>query len=156
MSCQMLPLALIALVNIAFASFYYPDPRTSVLEHLLVDTDAAYRSGFKDAITPCSNYVSAGGDQTTGRTTAAQWMRVAFHDVGRTKLDTLYHVNSQSQFVTAHTDEGTGGVDASISFETLREENSGNAFNDSFGYWRTFQNAKTSSEQRSQLFKSLR
>ena len=91
-SCQMLLLGLSTLVNFALAAFYYPDPRTSTLEHLLVDTDAAYRSGFKDAITPCSNYVSAGGDQTTGRTTAAQWMRVAFHDVGRVVLDLVHQL----------------------------------------------------------------
>ena len=63
----------------AAAAFHYPDSRTSALEHLLVDTDGNWRSGFKDAISPCANYVS--GPQTLGRTTAAQWMRVAFHDV---------------------------------------------------------------------------
>lgn len=137
-------LALGVLVKFTLAALYYPDSRTSALEHLLVDTDGAYRSGFKDAITPCSNYVS--GSQLTGRTTAAQWMRVAFHDVSRIVSSPIHPVNSLPQFVTAHVDEGTGGVDASISFETLRAENSGNAFNDSFGYWRNFQNAVTSSE----------
>jgi hypothetical protein len=54
-----------------------------------------------------------------GRTTAAQWIRVAFHD-----------------FVTADAAAGTGGLDASIGFETLRAENSGTAFNDSFSFFR--------------------
>ncbi|KAK9419588.1 putative Heme peroxidase [Seiridium unicorne] len=34
----------------------------------------------------------------------------------------------------------TGGVDASIGFETFREENKGSAFNDSFTFWRPFVN----------------
>ena len=64
-----------------------------------------------------------------GRTTAAQWLRVAFHD-----------------FVTANVVAGTGGIDASIGFETLREENSGTAFNESFSFFRPFVNPLISSE----------
>ena len=63
-----------------------------------------------------------------GRTTAAQWIRVAFHD-----------------FVTADVASGTGGLDASIGFETLREENSGSAFNDSFAFFRPYVNPVISS-----------
>jgi hypothetical protein len=100
----------------AHAAFFYPDALTSSLEHILVDTHGAYSSGFADAITPCSNYVS--GAQTLGRDTALQWLRVAFHD-----------------FVTANVSAGTGGIDASIGFETLRAEDSGSAFNDSFAFF---------------------
>jgi hypothetical protein len=107
------------------AAFFYPDPQSSFLEHILVDTHGAYWSGFAFAITPCSNYVS--GAQTIGRETAAQWLRVAFHD-----------------FVTAHVDEGAGGMDASIGFETLREEDSGTAFNDSLTFFRPFVSSKVS------------
>ncbi|KAF2184850.1 heme peroxidase, partial [Zopfia rhizophila CBS 207.26] len=107
------------------SAFHYPDALTSRLEHLLVDTDGAFRSGFKDAITPCSNYVS--GSQNFGRQTSAQWLRVAFHD-----------------FVTAHVDEGTGGMDSSISMETLRAEDSGSAFNDTFAWFVPFIDARTS------------
>jgi hypothetical protein len=64
-----------------------------------------------------------------GRTTAAQWIRVAFHD-----------------FVTADVASGTGGLDASIGFETLREENSGSAFNDSFTFFRPYVNPVISSK----------
>jgi hypothetical protein len=63
-----------------------------------------------------------------GRTTAAQWIRVAFHD-----------------FVTSDVASGTGGLDASIGFETLREENSGSAFNDSFAFFRPYVNPVISS-----------
>lgn len=36
-------------------------------------------------------------------------------------------------FVTADVTAGTGGIDASIGFKTLREENSGRAMNDMLG-----------------------
>lgn len=107
------------------AAFFYPDAQTSLLEHILVDTHGAHKSGFADAITPCSNYVS--GSQLTGRETAAQWLRVAFHD-----------------FVTANVEAGTGGMDASIGFETLREEDSGTAFNDSLTFFRPYVNSRVS------------
>ena len=64
-----------------------------------------------------------------GRTTAAQWIRVAFHD-----------------FVTADVAAGTGGLDASIGFETLREDNSGTAFNNLFSFFRPYVNPVISSE----------
>ena len=110
------------------SAFHYPTALLSRLEHLLVDTDGAFRSGFKDAITPCSNYVS--GSQLFGRQTSSQWLRVAFHD-----------------FVTAHVDEGTGGIDASIGFETQRSEDSGSAFNDSFAFFAPYVDARTSSKR---------
>ncbi|PQE10601.1 WSC domain-containing protein [Rutstroemia sp. NJR-2017a WRK4] len=122
------PLVYLLLLTVAAltqAAFFYPDAVSSEIEHILVDTHGAYASGFADAITPCSNYVS--GAQTFGRETAAQWLRVAFHD-----------------FVTARVNEGTGGIDASIGFETLREEDSGSAFNDSFAFFRPYVNARVS------------
>ena len=112
----------------SYSALHYPTALLSRLEHLLVDTDGAFRSGFKNAITPCSNYVS--GSQLFGRQTSSQWLRVAFHD-----------------FVTAHVDEGTGGIDASIGFETLRSEDSGSAFNDSFAFFAPYVDARTSSKR---------
>lgn len=115
----------------SLAAFYYPSPQAAFLEHILVDNWGAYASNFSSAITPCSNYVTEVGDPAvnSGRTTAAQWMRVAFHD-----------------FVTADVGAGTGGVDASIGFETERGENSGSAFNDSFTFWAPFVNDAVSSK----------
>ncbi|KAI0114586.1 heme peroxidase [Hypoxylon sp. NC0597] len=106
--------------------FYYPSPAASALEHILVDNWGAYASNFSSAITPCDNYVTEVGLPAINsrRTTAAQWLRVAFHD-----------------FATADIAAGTGGLDASIGFETEREENSGTAFNDSFTFWQPFVNA---------------
>lgn len=114
----------------SLAAFYYPTPQAAFLEHILVDNWGAHASNFSSAITPCSNYVTEVGAPAvnSGRTTAAQWMRVAFHD-----------------FVTADVGAGTGGVDASIGFETERGENSGSAFNDSFTFWAPFVNDAVSS-----------
>ncbi|KAI1132648.1 heme peroxidase [Nemania abortiva] len=109
----------------AAAMFYYPSAQVSQLEHILVDNWDAYASNFSSAITPCTRYVTEIGDAAvnSGRTTSAQWLRVVFHD-----------------FVTADIAAGTGGVDASIGFETFRDENKGSAFNDSFTFWRPFVN----------------
>ncbi|KAH6660203.1 heme peroxidase [Truncatella angustata] len=118
-------LSILLLLDLGFAMFYYPTPQISLLEHILVDNWDSYASNFSSAITPCTNYVTMTGEPSlkSGRTTAAQWMRVAFHD-----------------FITGNTTAGTGGIDASIGFETFREENKGSAFNDSFTFWRPFVN----------------
>ncbi|ETS83125.1 hypothetical protein PFICI_05001 [Pestalotiopsis fici W106-1] len=120
--------SLLALSNVN-AMFYYPNAQVSLLEHILVDNWGAYASNFSTAITPCTNYVTEVGEPAvnSGRTTAAQWIRVAFHD-----------------FVTRNVTAGTGGIDASIGFETFREENKGSAFNDSFTFWRPFVNEHVS------------
>lgn len=122
----------LVIFHTSLAALYYPDPETAFLEHILVDNWGAYASNFSAAITPCSNYVTEVGEPAvnSGRTTAAQWMRVAFHD-----------------FVTANIEAGTGGIDASIGFETERGENSGSAFNDSFTFWAPFVNDAVSSKK---------
>jgi hypothetical protein len=121
----------ISMLRGADAAFYYPNIQDSLLEHILVDNWGAYASNFSSAITPCTNYVTQKGAPAlnSGRTTAAQWMRVLFHD-----------------FITANISAGTGGIDASIGFETARGENSGSAFNDSFTFWRPFVNNAVSSK----------
>ena len=120
----------ISFIAFGRASHHYPDPLTARLEHLLVDS-AGYNNGwFYRGVTPCSNYVSAAATNT-GRSTAGQWMRVAFHD-----------------FSTADVSAGTGGLDSSIVFEYTRAENSGQAFPDSFSYWQDFMNAEVSCELR--------
>ncbi|KAI0158623.1 heme peroxidase [Pestalotiopsis sp. NC0098] len=120
-----LRLCIFLLLKTTNAMFYYPSPQVSLLEHILVDNWAGWASNFSSAITPCTNYVTEVGEPAliSGRTSAAQWIRVAFHD-----------------FVTGNVTAGTGGVDASIGFETFREENKGSAFNDSFTFWRPFVN----------------
>ncbi|KAK0435078.1 heme peroxidase [Armillaria borealis] len=107
------------------SAYQWPNYVMDELEHLLVDTYGFNDGGFKRAITPCTNYV--GGNQTLGRQTSAQWLRAAFHD-----------------FTTANITAGTGGIDASIQFETDRPENSGAAMNDSMGFFSPFANAHVS------------
>ncbi|PBP17325.1 heme peroxidase [Diplocarpon rosae] len=100
----------------AFSSFVYADipgieRRESIaeLEHLLVDNGGFNAAPFFAAVSPCSNYVGfAEGRQNQGEQTSAQWVRFAFHD-----------------FVTADISAGTGGIDASLGFESEREENMG-------------------------------
>jgi hypothetical protein len=114
-------LALSFLLGLPFAlgDFYYPNPTHHTLSNHLISSIGQFSSGFILAITPCSNYVS--GSQLLGRQTSAQWIRVAFHD-----------------FVTANVSAGTGGIDASIGFETLRPEDSGSAMNDSIGFFSNY------------------
>ena len=108
-----------------------PDSRAltvNELEHLYFDNTGP--GGFLTGIEPCTNYVdSTTGlpNNTLGRQTSAQWLRVSFHD-----------------FVTADATAGTGGLDASIGFETLRAENVGTAFNDSLFFFSFFISAKVS------------
>jgi hypothetical protein len=55
--------------------------------------------------------------------------RVFFHDVS-----------------TADVQAGTGGLDASIGFETMRAENKGAAMNDTLGWYARFYNQNVGSE----------
>src|ERR1700728_4280317 len=80
---------------------------TDVLEDIMFLNSGYRESGFAVAVTPCD--FSAAGP---GRITAAEWIRTAFHDMAS---GDIY--------------DGTGGVDASIMFETDRSENIGAAFN---------------------------
>ncbi|KAI0571494.1 heme peroxidase protein [Pyrenophora tritici-repentis] len=124
-----LPLLLALSIFYTNAALYHPTIQISLLEHILVDNWGAYASNFSSAIAPCDRYVTQTGTAalTSGRTTAAQWIRVMFHD-----------------FITANVSAGTDGLDASIGFETAREENKGSAFNDSFTFWRPFVNGAVS------------
>ncbi|KAF8181865.1 heme peroxidase, partial [Mycena galopus ATCC 62051] len=126
MSMFSLRAVLILLAGVwSLASGTWSNPVIEELEHLLVDTNGFNDAGFQKGITPCTNYVS--GSLLLGRETAAQWVRVAFHD-----------------FVTANVKAGTGGIDASIGFETLRPENSVAAMNDSLASFAPFVNARVS------------
>ncbi|KAK7940734.1 uncharacterized protein PG986_013121 [Apiospora aurea] len=100
------------------AMFFYPSPQAALLEHLLIDHGGARAANFSAAVSPCTNYVTEVGEpsRNSGRTTAAQWLRVA--EAGAI----------------------TGGIDASIGFETARAENKGSAFDGSFTFWRPFVN----------------
>ena len=97
------------------------------LEHLYLDGAA---HNLQSLITPCSQYIDSStgnANPKLGRQTAAEWIRVAFHD-----------------FVTANIYTESGGLDASIGFETTRSENIGTAFNDALINFSYYFNAKVS------------
>ena len=91
------------------------------LEHLILDGSS---TNLKSMISPCSQYIdSTTGkpDAKLGRQTAAEWIRTTFHD-----------------FITGNRYTLQGGLDASIGFETARDENVGDAFKDAlinFSYY---------------------
>ncbi|KAF1957663.1 heme peroxidase [Byssothecium circinans] len=62
-----------------------------------------------------------------GRQNSAEWIRTAYHDMS-----------------TADVDAGTGGLDASIMFETGREENKGDAINNMFSHLSAFYTVRSS------------
>ncbi|KAK0118511.1 hypothetical protein ONS96_011608 [Cadophora gregata f. sp. sojae] len=62
-------------------------------------------------VTPCNLTLNGPPADISGAQTAAQWVRTVFHD-----------------FITADVAAGTGGLDASISFEADRDENLGLVF----------------------------
>jgi len=109
---------------------YTTDPTAATIreiEHLYLD---AANAGFFSAVTPCTNYVNpqgTGPNNNLGRQTAAEWVRTAFHD-----------------FVTANIYTESGGLDASIGFETTRDENVGVAFNDALTFFSYFINNRVS------------
>lgn len=102
---------------------WVPDKQSEIireLEHVYLDSGS---SNLIAAVSPCSTYTdpqTGAPSNNLGRQSAAEWIRTAFHD-----------------FITA-TIFQTGGIDASIGFETTRDENVGPAFADSltrFSYY---------------------
>jgi len=94
-----------------------------VLEDIMFLNSGYRKSGFADAVTPCG--FSAAGP---GRITAAEWIRTAFHDM----------ITGDVYF------GGSGGLDASIMFETDRPENIGAAFNSSLAFFANYYSTRAS------------
>ncbi|EFX04208.1 L-ascorbate oxidase [Grosmannia clavigera kw1407] len=86
----------------------WPTPSIDELEDIRFLMNGYNARGFSDFVSPCS--FSSGN---IGRITAAEWIRAAYHDMS-----------------TADVAAGTGGLDASIQYETDRSENIGTAMND--------------------------
>ena len=92
--------------------------QTEEIEHLLVDNFGFNSNAFISAVSPCLNYFGFASDpKNRGEQTSAQWVRFAFHD-----------------FVTANLGAGTGGLDASLGFESDRDENLGLFVNDTLEF----------------------
>lgn len=92
------------------------------MEDLLYLQDGFNRFGFIDGILSCGF-----GQNEPGRQNSAEWIRTAYHDMA-----------------TADVETGTGGLDASIMFETNRGENRGSAFNNTFGHLAAFHTTRSS------------
>ncbi|VDB90165.1 unnamed protein product [Peniophora sp. CBMAI 1063] len=103
------------------AEYVWPS-KYDYLEDLRYLQSGYIRNGFRDGVTPC-DFSSAGA----GRQTAAEWVRTAYHDMA-----------------THDVAAGTGGLDASIMFETERDENVGDAFNGTFGFTNNYYNIRAS------------
>ncbi|KAJ4355407.1 uncharacterized protein N0V89_003423 [Didymosphaeria variabile] len=113
-------LALAALTSVATADYVWPGPNDH-MEDLLYLQSGFNRFGFVDGILSC-----AFGQNVRGRQNSAEWIRTAYHDMS-----------------TADVDAGTGGLDASIMFETMRDENKGSAFNNTFGHLHSFHTTRS-------------
>ncbi|KAK8040857.1 hypothetical protein PG994_013864 [Apiospora phragmitis] len=108
----------IAGAQLASAAFVWPS-KYDYVEDLYSLQAGAIRHGFIDNVNPCSF-----SENVKGRQDAAAWVRTAYHDAA-----------------THDAAAGTGGLDASILFETDRPENPGTAFNDTFGFFSAHYNS---------------
>ncbi|KAF3006651.1 hypothetical protein E8E13_008173 [Curvularia kusanoi] len=122
MKVSTLAAAQVGLLNMlpAAAEYVWPS-KYDAMEDLLVLQSGYIRHGFFDGVEPCTRSPSP------ERQTAAEWIRTAFHDMA-----------------THDKASGTGGLDASIQFETNRAENAGDAFNGTFGFTNGYYSVRTS------------
>ncbi|KAH8899160.1 heme peroxidase [Thozetella sp. PMI_491] len=116
--------AILAALSSPAACYTWPDERIDKLEAVLYQQNGFRQNGLAFGVTPCNSMENM---QETGRDDAAEWFRTAYHDMA-----------------TADVVAGTGGIDASIAFETDREENVGKAFNESVGFFQAFQTTRSS------------
>jgi hypothetical protein len=119
---MMLFFAILAWVALCAAATSIWPASTDVLEDIMFLNSGYRESGFAGAVTPCD--FSAAGP---GRITAAEWIRTAFHDMA-----------------SGNVYAGTGGLDASIMFETDRSENIGAAFNSSLAFFANYYSTQAS------------
>ncbi|KAH8900717.1 heme peroxidase [Thozetella sp. PMI_491] len=104
----------------AAAAYTWPDPRIDAVETILYEHSSGQVRSIAVGVQGCG--LTPGDLPRTGRTNSAEWLRTAYHDMA-----------------TADVAAGTGGIDASISFETDRGENLGKAFAESFNFFAPFQ-----------------
>jgi hypothetical protein len=97
------------------SSYVWPDEKTDRMEGFLFDGDTFFKAFFPN----CTN--------DPGQNIAAEWLRTAYHDMA-----------------TADVVAGTGGLDASLCWEADRDENAGNAINNTFHAAAPFQTRQTS------------
>ncbi|KKY32757.1 putative wsc domain containing protein [Diaporthe ampelina] len=111
-------------VHTSVAALYHPTPRAAYLEHILVDNWGAHASNFSSAMTPCSKYVIEVGRPAlkSGRMTAAQWMRVAFHDFVTADVRGGFPDVVPESAVTPNNTDGGGGALVTTNNITTRSD----------------------------------
>ncbi|RKK12756.1 hypothetical protein BFJ66_g2609 [Fusarium oxysporum f. sp. cepae] len=109
-----------ALVQFSAASQLVWPSKWDEVEDLLYMQGGFNKRGFADALRTCEFGSNVPGTQNT-----AEWLRTAFHDA-----------------ITHDAKAGTGGLDASIYWESSRPENPGKAFNNTFGFFSGFHNPR--------------
>ncbi|KAI1253764.1 hypothetical protein MGN70_004158 [Eutypa lata] len=121
-----LPLLLLAGQGLTYT---WPDVKVDHLESLLYQQQQYHGSLVASDVKYCflSVFDLDKLRAISGRLAAAEWIRVAYHDMA-----------------TADVEAGTGGLDASISFETDRDENKGPAFNATMKQLYLFHSARSS------------
>ncbi|KAK7966705.1 WSC domain containing protein [Apiospora aurea] len=92
------------------------------LEEIMYQVLAFNNRGFGGTVMPCTSEAAG-----PGRQNAAEWLRTAFHDVAS---GNIYW--------------GTGGLDASLQFETMNAEDTGPGFNTSLSFYSTFYTSRSS------------
>lgn len=115
------------------ANYVWPNVEIDELERLLFEQESIFGQPGSDLASFVSDCSGLGdGTRGGGRNFGAEWLRTAYHDMA-----------------TADVNAGTGGLDASILFETDRPENPGKAFSETFG---VFSSSHTTRSSMSDLF----
>ncbi|KAJ7062951.1 heme peroxidase [Mycena amicta] len=104
---------------LGFAHAYIWPSRYDFLEDEYTVASGFGQSGIMAEITPCG--AAPFGGRLVGRQAAAEWLRVAYHDMATHDVNT-----------------GLGGLDASIGYETNRPQNIGSAMNTSLVFFAEF------------------
>lgn len=115
------------------ANYVWPNEEIDELERILFEQESIFGSSpasLASIVSDCSGF--GAGSPGGGRNFGAEWLRTAYHDMS-----------------TADVNAGTGGLDASIIFETDRPENPGKGFSETF---LSFKGVHTTRSSMSDLF----
>ncbi|KAH8887236.1 heme peroxidase [Thozetella sp. PMI_491] len=115
-----LRLAAVSLWPLVSWGYVWPNEKNDQIESILYEQSNGVVSGVRG----CTGGAVAGAP---GRSTAAEWLRNAYHDMA-----------------TADIGVGTGGMDASIVFESARDENKGKAFSETRAQFTGLQTTRSS------------
>ncbi|KAL1862854.1 hypothetical protein Daus18300_008351 [Diaporthe australafricana] len=110
-----------ALLSAALADPTWPSPIDD-LEEIMYQHRIFKSRNFADTISPCSNEASG-----PGRQVAAEWLRVAFHDMA-----------------TADVRTGMGGLDGSLQYQLDDGESKGPGFNSTFEFFSDYLSKRSS------------